>query len=106
VFLEELDQILPRDAPVLAAGDPVALEAARVEPLAHRPWRDFTDFGDLACRENLHHKTPYGSFVSGNVLASPHRTRWNEAPPTRIDHDHRDDRVVVPHDGRLSAAGA
>ena len=55
VLFQELDQVLPRDAAILAARNAVALEPTRIEPFAHRAGSNFTDLGDLACCENLHH---------------------------------------------------
>src|SRR5207237_6796792 len=48
VLLEELDELLAGDTPVLAAGDAVAAEPARIEPFTHRARRDFTDLRDLS----------------------------------------------------------
>src|SRR5262249_27317711 len=55
MLLEEADEVLAGDAAVLAAGDAVAAEPARVEPFAHRAGRDFADFRDLAGGEDLLH---------------------------------------------------
>src|SRR5262249_38552131 len=43
VVFQEADQVVAGDAAVLAAGDPVAFQLARIEPLADRPRRDLTD---------------------------------------------------------------
>jgi hypothetical protein len=56
VFLEELDQILARDPPVLRAGDAVTLEATRIEPFADRARGHFTDLSDLSSSEDLHRR--------------------------------------------------
>jgi len=54
VFLEELDQILPRNASILGTRDPVSLQAAGVEPLADNPGMYLADLANLARRVNLH----------------------------------------------------
>ena len=57
MLLEEPQEVLPRDATILRAGDAIATQAARVEPLAHGPRCDFADFRDLAgCKDFLHLK--------------------------------------------------
>src|SRR5262249_13013399 len=55
VLFEEADEMLARDAAVLAAGDAVAAQPARIEPLAHRPGRDLADLRDLAGGKHLLH---------------------------------------------------
>src|SRR6202035_2530305 len=55
VLFEEADEVLAGDAAVLAAGDAIAPQPARIEPLAHRPRRDFTDFRDLAGGKHFFH---------------------------------------------------
>ena len=55
VFFQEPDEVFARDAAVLAAGDAVTPEPARIEPLAHRPRRDLADLRDLAGGENFFH---------------------------------------------------
>jgi len=54
VFLQELDQVFPWNTAVLAAGDSVPLQSARVEPLADRPRGHFADLRDLSSSEHLH----------------------------------------------------
>src|SRR5262249_46037393 len=55
VFLEELDELVAGNAPVLAARDTVAAQPAGIEPLAHRPWRDLTDLRHLAGGKHFFH---------------------------------------------------
>src|SRR5688500_7736922 len=53
VLLHEADELVERDAAVLAAGDAVAVQRAAVEPLADSSRRDVADLGDLAGREDV-----------------------------------------------------
>ncbi len=55
MLLEEPQEMLPRDATILRAGDAITTQAARVEPLAHGPRCDFADFRDLAGCKDLFH---------------------------------------------------
>src|SRR5438132_12880018 len=51
VFFQELDQVFAGYATVLRPGDTVALKATRIEPLADRAGRRFTDLAEHARRE-------------------------------------------------------
>lgn len=55
MFLEEFDEMFTGDAPILATGDTVATQPARIEPFTHRPWRDLTDLRDLAGGKDFFH---------------------------------------------------
>ena len=55
MLLEEPQEVLPRDPSILRAGDTIATQAARVEPLANRPGRDFADLRDLSGCKNFFH---------------------------------------------------
>lgn len=55
VLIEEANQLLPRDAPVLAAGNPVATQTTAVEPLANGSRRHLADLRHLSGREHLLH---------------------------------------------------
>ena len=55
MLLEEPQEMLPRDATILRAGDAITTQAARVEPLAYGPRCDFADFRDLAGCKDLFH---------------------------------------------------
>ena len=55
MLLEEPQEMLPRDATILRAGDAISTQAARVEPLAHGPGRDLANLRDLAGCEHLFH---------------------------------------------------
>src|SRR6476620_7235852 len=56
VFFQELDQVFAGYATVLRAGDTVAFEATRIEPLADRAGGHFTDLRDLSSSEDLHRR--------------------------------------------------
>src|SRR5690606_17273034 len=56
MFLQELDQVLARDTTVLGTGDAVALQPARVEPLADSARGHFADLCDLTSCEDLHYR--------------------------------------------------
>ena len=55
VLLEEPQQMLAGDATILRAGDAISTQAARIEPLAHGPGRDFANLRDLAGCEHFFH---------------------------------------------------
>src|SRR4051812_36477668 len=55
VLLEEAQQVLSGDATVLGAGDAISTQAARIEPLADGPGRDFADLRDLTGCEHFFH---------------------------------------------------
>ena len=55
MLLEKPQEMLPRYAPILRTGDSVTTQAARVEPLANGPRRDFANLRDLAGCKNLFH---------------------------------------------------
>src|SRR5262249_35707646 len=48
MLLEEPQEVFPRDPAILGAGDSIATQTARVEPLADGPGRDLADLRDLA----------------------------------------------------------
>src|SRR4051812_40122593 len=52
VFLEEADQVLPGNPPVLRAGNAVPAQSAGVEPFANRPLGYLDDPGHLPCGED------------------------------------------------------
>lgn len=54
MLLQELDEILARDPPVLRTRNAISLESAGVEPLAHGSRGHLTDLCDLSCGEHLH----------------------------------------------------
>src|SRR5262249_51756006 len=55
MLLEESQEMFPRNATILRAGDSITTQAARIEPLAHGPRCDFADLRDLAgCKDFLH----------------------------------------------------
>ena len=84
VLFEELDQIFAGNAAILTPRDAVALEATRIEPLAHSPRRYLADFGDLACRENLHHVNSMCTFFCvRNVSGQPAPQERGTQPPRR-----------------------
>ena len=56
MLFEEFDQVFAWDTTVLRAGDPVAFEASRIEPLADRARGHFTDLRDLSSCEDLHRR--------------------------------------------------
>ena len=55
VLLHEADELVERDAAVLAAGDAVAVQGAGVEPLADGSRGDVADLGDFAGRQDVFH---------------------------------------------------
>ena len=54
--LRNLNQVFPRNAPVLRSGDAVSLQPARVEPLTDGARGHLTNFGDLTSCEDLHRR--------------------------------------------------
>ncbi len=56
MLLEELDQILAGNPPVLRSGNAIATQPSRVEPLADGARGHLTYLGDLTCCEDLHRR--------------------------------------------------
>ena len=54
MLLEELDEILAWDSPILRTRNAVSLETAGVEPFTHGSRGHLTDLCDLSCGEHLH----------------------------------------------------
>src|SRR5262249_52167163 len=55
MLFEELDELISWYAPVLAAGDAVAAEPARIEPLTHCTWCDLADLRHLPGGKDFFH---------------------------------------------------
>lgn len=55
VLFEELDEVFAGDAAILTARDAVSAQSARIEPLTHRPRRDFANLRDLSGGEDFFH---------------------------------------------------
>ena len=69
MLLQKPNQILSRNATVLGSRNSVSLEAARIEPLAHRTRCHFTDLCDLSRCEDLHHRlSNYSLVVFGQLI--------------------------------------
>src|SRR5262249_19692678 len=75
VFLEEPDQVLAGNAPVLAAGDAVAAEPAGVEPLAPGAGRDFSILRALRGGKDFFHWPPLQFPVAGPPPPAAARAR-------------------------------
>src|SRR5262249_14583696 len=58
VSFQEFDELVAWNAPVLAAGDPVAAQPARIKPLAYRARGDLADPRHLACCKDCFHVIP------------------------------------------------
>ena len=79
MLLQELDQVLTRDASVLRTGNAVTLQSSRIEPFANGSWCHFADFGDLSGSEDLH----YGLSVSNSLVTDSCRVGdgWHALMP-------------------------
>src|SRR6266436_10199245 len=81
VLFEEADQVLARDAAVLAAGDAVAAEPAGIKPFTHRTGCDLTDFRHLAGGKNfLHGRHSNLCFLSPLLEAKRARSSRSRSP--------------------------
>src|SRR5207302_1691879 len=83
MFLEEFDEMLTRDAAILAARNPVATQSPRVEPFTHRPRRDFTNLRDLAGGKNFFHGRHSVNMISLCPQLGAGTTGGNHAHPEK-----------------------
>ena len=75
VLFQEPEQMLAGDPSVLRTGDPISTQAARVEPLANGPGRDFANLRDLAgCKDFLHYRGLHSlEWCEASEVSSPLR---------------------------------
>ena len=75
------DQLVQRNATVLAPGDAISPKLAAVEPLGDRPWGDTANLGNLAGGEHIlwriHTLLSPETAVPG--LENPSSKRWRSA---------------------------
>lgn len=73
MLLEEPKQMLARDSTVLRAWNAISTQAARIEPLANGPGRDFANLRDLTgCKHFLHRRGLHSPIFGARLRRLPH----------------------------------